>query len=77
MFPFTWLWEMRMVVEFHGGPKDGDREVTDGLDSWPIVAVHPVVLSPWGHDQDQEPLYRVVRTGTYHREGRVMRWERA
>lgn len=68
--------EASVLTEFCGGPKDGEKEVVAG-DVYPVTAALPIVLSPWASDdRDATDLCRVVRLGTYYREGPLMKWRR-
>lgn len=63
-----------MVVEFCGGPKDGETLVWAG-DSYTVVTVRPVALSPWGrNDREEDALWVVEWEGVYVREGSLMTW---
>lgn len=63
-----------VVLEFFGGPNDGERKVVPvGLSVWTVTYLVPLVLSPWGEPEATD-LCRIVRTGTYHRTAQGMVW---
>lgn len=62
-----------MVVEFIGGPKDGEVLEWAG-DCFTVVTVSPVYC-PWGRDDlDDEGPWKVERVGVYVRNGSTMTW---
>ena len=65
----------RTVIEFFGGPKDGERVVWAG-DQFTVVTVRPVALSPWGRAEreEEEGPWVVQRVGVYQRQGDRMVW---